>query len=117
MKKSKNIKIERLPFLSWTVLPILGVLIATNYIFGLTRRPTWAIIYDTKPSVSGAATQNSPDNGVPEYTWDGRGIITFWFDDAWTSQYIVAFPVMKSAGLPGALAVPTNAIGWDEYMT
>ena len=36
--------------------------------------------------------------------------ITLWFDDAWRSQYDVAYPMMKQHGFKGAIAVPTNFI-------
>ena len=117
MKKTK-IKYTRAPFLSWIILPILGVLLATNYIFGLTRRPTWAIIYDNDPSSANLESVTSPSSEEKaDFEWNGEGLITFWFDDAWISQYAVAFPILKKSGFPAALAVPTSAINWDGYMT
>ena len=117
MKKTK-IKYTRAPFLSWIILPILGVLLATNYIFGLTRRPTWAIIYDNDPSSANLESVTSPSSEEKaDIEWNGEGLITFWFDDAWISQYAVAFPILKKSGFPAALAVPTSAINWDGYMT
>ena len=61
-------------------------------------------------------------NGAPQYPyfdehkWDGGGVITFWFDDAWENQYTEGFKILDKYGYKAALAVPTGLVGYDAYM-
>lgn len=56
----------------------------------------------------------------PVLTWQGQSLITFWFDDAWRSQFTEAFPMLKKAGFVAALAVTPDlvcqrdAMSWNE---
>lgn len=115
IKKRSEVK-NKLPFLGWIVLPILGVLLATNYILGLTRKPTWAVIDDINISDPTNVTNIEPQK-IDKYEWNRNAVVTFWFDDAWISQYKTAFPILSEEGLKAAIAVPTDAVGWDKYMT
>jgi peptidoglycan/xylan/chitin deacetylase (PgdA/CDA1 family) len=111
-----NNTFKRLPFIGWVILPLVGVFIATNYLIGITRRPTWAIINQDPPEFNDTQTA-AIQSHTNVYKWNGEGLVTFWFDDAWLSQYTTAFPILKSYNYPASLAVPTNAVGWDEYMS
>lgn len=48
-----------------------------------------------------------------------EGMVTLSFDDAWTSQYVEALPVLESAGLKGTFYILTQPVqnGWSTYMT
>lgn len=54
---------------------------------------------------------------IQSFTWQGTGLITLWFDDAWISQYTVAFPIMEKAGFKGAVAVAINFLCKIQFMT
>lgn len=47
-----------------------------------------------------------------------EGMVTFSFDDAWTSQYTNALPVLQNAGIKGTYYILTGAVrdGWAGYM-
>jgi hypothetical protein len=100
----------RLFLLSWLIVPVVALWIATNYIIGLDRKPIW-----NAPNNQEVAAQ-SPASAIKTYNWNGRGLITLWFDDAWDTQYSAGYPEMTARNLSGALAVPTKAIGTDNYM-
>jgi peptidoglycan/xylan/chitin deacetylase (PgdA/CDA1 family) len=53
---------------------------------------------------------------ISDFTWNEEGVITFWFDDAWLSQFEIGYPAMESRGWKAAMAVPTYHIGWEAYM-
>ncbi len=48
-----------------------------------------------------------------------EGMVTFSFDDAWTSQYTNVLPILQNAGIKGTYYILTQPItnGWSEYMT
>lgn len=48
----------------------------------------------------------------------GSGLVTFWFDDAWASQYTSGvIQLMDKEGWVGAISVPTGLISTRNYMT
>lgn len=108
---------QRLPFIGWIILPLIGVFVATNYLMGITRRPTWAIINQNPPTFNDNTQTAVVDTKISQYKWNGEGLVTFWFDDAWLSEYTIAFPILEANNFPAALAVPTDAVGWDNYLT
>ncbi len=61
--------------------------------------------------------QSEPERvDVSDFSWNGEGLITFWFDDAWFSQYQEGYSKMKENDWRAALAVPTHHVEWDAYM-
>lgn len=61
-----------------------------------------------------------PPPRIPPFTWENTGLITLWFDDAWDTQFKVAFPLMEKEHFTGALSIPTKficnkgAMTWNE---
>lgn len=97
--------------LPWIVLPLLVVWISINYLIGALKQPAWDhIAYGTNLS---PAAQVS----APKLHWKNTGLVTFWFDDAWLSQYTIAFPILETAGYTASLSVPTRLIGFDDYLS
>lgn len=117
-------KKERVSLLSWIIIPIFVVWLATNYIIGAMKHPTWeARLLEQQNTdiinsrVNATQTQHPESQTVQKFHWKGTGAITLWFDDAWLSQYTVAFPILEERGLTASLAVPTRLIGDDAYMS
>ena len=108
---------QRLPLLSWLLVPLLLVWIGTNYILGTLKSPTWSNTSSnqTNGDVLGADYDQtiSPQTA---WKWNGHGVVTLWFDDAWLTQYTNAFPLMVEHNFKGAVAVPTKSVGFDAYM-
>jgi len=108
---------QRLPLLSWLLVPLLLVWIGTNYILGTLKHPSWSgtSSNQTTGDVLGADYDQtiSPQT---QWTWSGQGLVTLWFDDAWLTQYTNAFPLMTQYKFKGALAVPTKSVGFNAYM-
>lgn len=50
------------------------------------------------------------------YRFSGQSFITFWFDDAWESQYSVAYALLSQYHFRGALSVPTSFVRYPKYM-
>jgi peptidoglycan/xylan/chitin deacetylase (PgdA/CDA1 family) len=103
-------------FIQWIILPMLMVWLVVNYVVGLLHNPQWGNIraQNVRPVLG------IQDDGalVPRYEpweWKGKSLVSLWFDDAWSSQYLVAFPVLESRGLVAAIAVPTHLIGFEAY--
>src|SRR3989344_2020712 len=100
-------------FLFWLVVPLIILWLVIGYVFGsVSDTPIWR-------SVQNYSTTNPANPFFKDYAAlpnNTDGYITFWFDDAWLSQYMVAYPLMKEAGLKGTIAVPVVAIGQKDYM-
>lgn len=99
-------------FLYWLVVPIVLAWLATNYLLGalynkpdLSREPLATATQAVKPASVFPAPDIRPEHGM----------VTFWFDDAWASQYLIAEPILSAKGFKGTLAVPTSMIGYDGY--
>jgi peptidoglycan/xylan/chitin deacetylase (PgdA/CDA1 family) len=119
--EDKNISIynNRLPLLSWLILPIILIWFTANYLIGILRPPSWqATVPANTKILSNITKQIAPATIplIPKYQWNGIGLITLWFDDAWLSQYTIAFPMLGNYGYRAALAVPTHVLEFDAYM-
>lgn len=53
---------------------------------------------------------------ISNFKWNNNSLITYWFDDAWLTQYTEAYPIMEEYGFRGAIAIPTQLIRYDAYM-
>jgi peptidoglycan/xylan/chitin deacetylase (PgdA/CDA1 family) len=54
---------------------------------------------------------------VPRPATSGPGFVSLTFDDGWTNQHTNAFPVMKSAGMPGTFYLISSYLGSGAYMS
>jgi len=106
---------HRLTMVSWLILPLIGAWLTTSYLLGLAKNIV------RKPEVLSSQTENKcyEETGsfASSFKWNGSGLITLWFDDAWYSQYSIAFPVLKEFGFVGALSVATSLVQGEKYMT
>jgi hypothetical protein len=104
-------------FLFWLVIPIIIIWLTVGYILGLIKdKPFWEFaqnIYSQSPDTS----QVKPVAiKYPPIIFDGNyPLVTIWFDDAWLSQYMVAYPILKKYNYPGTIAVTTDAIENTSY--
>lgn len=103
-KESINLKLS---LVLWLLIPIL---ISSIYLLRITQ-----VLSIDKP---GQPVQNIRKEkiDVSDFVWDGRGLVTFWFDDAWLSQYKHGYRIMQKFGFKAALAVPTEHVGYELYM-
>ncbi|MCL5432696.1 MAG: polysaccharide deacetylase family protein [Patescibacteria group bacterium] len=116
-KKIKNaIQTEgKHSFIFWIIVPIVMVWLSMGYITGLIfDKPFWL-------NQSNAAQKT--DAVIPYYKEHGsfaenlnQPFISIWFDDAWKSQYLTAFPILKNKGFSGVVAIPINAVEGVDYM-
>lgn len=106
---------EKFHLLTWLIIPILGVWLGTNYLLGVTKRPAWEISPSLSKTSSVLSAKDSRDPN--EFQWNGSGLITFWFDDAWYSQYAVGFSVLQEENFKAAVAVPTKLVNSNGYMS
>jgi hypothetical protein len=110
----------RVEFLTWMIIPLIGLWLAMSYLIGIIHPPQWQkseIASD--PAVLAARTKKVFAAQKPtKLQWDGStALVTLWFDDAWDSQFSVAYPQMDDMGLVGSIAIPTQAIGTQGYMS
>lgn len=107
----------RLPLLAWIVFPIGLVWLSVNYIVGYYDTPTWQRVgmLTQEPGLEVSAQSNNGD--FEELVWTGGGLVTLWFDDAWYSQYQPTLSILDEFGFKGTLAVPTDLVGFEAYMT
>ncbi len=118
MEKTHS-RLERKLLLTWLIVPCIILWFTTNYLIGTFRQPDWAnaktqLTNDLSSVPAASAKTTIPK--IPSYNWNGTGLVTLWFDDAWLSQYTVAYPMVEQYGYKAALAVPTRLVGYDAYM-
>ncbi|QQS38688.1 polysaccharide deacetylase family protein [Candidatus Woesebacteria bacterium] len=104
----KNIGI-RPTMLLWCVPPLVAIILLIGFLLNSgsgMKFPREIVLSET--------TANFED--FPKIKLTGHGAITFWFDDAWKSQYDVAFDILDERHINAALAVPTKLVGFDAYM-
>lgn len=86
--------------------------------------PTQTTTYTLSCTGSGGSTQVSANVNVgaappPPSGGFTEGIVSFTFDDSWTTQYTNALPILQTAGLKGTFYLTTQPIqeAWDDFMT
>lgn len=52
-----------------------------------------------------------------DVTVEPRGALTVTFDDGWRSAYTEALPLLRDASVPANVALITETVGWDAYLT
>lgn len=116
--KKLNQKNLNFAFLNWLVLPVILMIVSINYLLSNVLEPRWqagSVTISGFPTQKVQAAESIPPP-VPSFVWQGNGLITFWFDDAWLSQYEVALPLLEKYNYKAAIAVPTQMVGYDSYM-
>ncbi len=101
-------------FLFWLIVPCLIAWLAFNYVRTLLFITNNPQIASADNSVINAAPVGDID--YPPLPPSDSGYITFWFDDAWISQYLKGAQILNEYGYVGTLAVPTQAVGKPNYM-
>lgn len=104
-----------LTLLSWLFIPILLAYISINYLLSNVLEPRWHLTVSADNKTTVQKTNPTP-TPIPSFNWNGEGLVTFWFDDAWLSQYETALPILKEKGYTGSIAVPTQLVGYESYM-
>ncbi len=82
-------------------------------VFHLTTQQGSLTIDDYSLAKKDGTTPPPPSDTFSE------GMVTFSFDDAWTSQYTNALPILQNAGIKGTYYILTGAVrdAWAGYMT
>src|SRR3989344_4865414 len=112
MQKGKS----RIFLISWLILPIVLVWLSTNYLIGLGKHPVWEKSEEEINASTADITKTESDQ-IDKIHWDGSGLITLWFDDAWTQQFTIAAPILEKNNQVGTLSVPTGMVGFENYMS
>lgn len=118
--KAKQIFLQNNPvrlrsYVAWLIVPIMLVWLTFGYVSGnIKENPLWMNKKVLGTDVSVAEPYFKIFQSVSLKSQNGY--ITLWFDDAWLSQYLKAYPLLKNYGFPGAIAVPVNVIERKNYM-
>jgi peptidoglycan/xylan/chitin deacetylase (PgdA/CDA1 family) len=110
---------DRLILLTWVFIPIIMVWFSTGYLLSANNKPDW--VNNSEELVTQNTTTNAvmarPSANPEKLKWNGQGLVTLWFDDAWESQFSLAYPLLSELSLVGALAVPSKMINFPNYMS
>lgn len=100
--------------LTWLLLPLLLTWFAVAYLVNMNRA-----IANPQAEVKKIAVEDiiPEQERIKGLVWEGEPLITFWFDDAWKTEYTDGFRILEANGYKGALAVPTQLLEYDMYMT
>ena len=106
----------RIKLIFWLLLPSFGLFFVLSYFIRGTEGKE-----NLEGQIQAAEAQGFDKDAVREkmlktFDWKGEGVVTLWFDDAWRSQYEVAFTGLQKQNIKGALAVTTLSVGKKDYM-
>jgi hypothetical protein len=115
IRNVSEIKDGQHSFLFWLIVPLIVVWLSVGYFYGFVKEnPSW-----TKTGYALNANKIVKPF-IKEYPSvdkkSGHAFITIWLDDAWLSQYLTAYPILKQNGFPGTIAVPTEAVEKPGYV-
>ena len=107
----------KLNLISWLVIPIILVSFVFSYfvegIKGSGKDEKNVNLLSSRVDFDKVFTREKLLSG---FNWNGEGVVTIWFDDAWLTQYEVAYPILLSKNIKATLAVPTDSVGEKNYM-
>jgi hypothetical protein len=102
-------------FLFWLIVPLVMVWLSVGYIMGIVGdKPIWFNNQNLSQKTNEIIPYIQEYGGFSENL--NQPFVTFWFDDAWLSQYMEAYPILKSNNFPAAIAVPVNAVETPNYV-
>ncbi|MDO8489489.1 MAG: polysaccharide deacetylase family protein, partial [Candidatus Omnitrophota bacterium] len=102
-------------FLFWMAVPVILIWLTIGYITGIIGdKPIW--FKSQKASAQTIPVEPYFQNHASFYGNLDQPFVTFWFDDAWLSQYLEAYPILKASNFTGTMAVPVNAVEAPGYM-
>lgn len=102
-------------FLFWLVLPIVLVWLSVGYLLGITGdKPMWFKADNTSKKTIPIVPYFQEYGSFNENL--DQPFVTLWFDDAWISQYMKAYPILKKNNFLGTMAVPVNLVETPNYM-
>ena len=109
----------KLKLTMWMIIPAILIFLITKYITSSEANEVEP--QNNLPKLSDATIHKDEIAKVKldlidSFEWEKRGVVTFWFDDAWMSQYTNGFPILEKHGFKGALAVPTELIKYEGYI-
>jgi peptidoglycan/xylan/chitin deacetylase (PgdA/CDA1 family) len=114
-----NKKKINISMLKWVLVPLLMICIFIRDVERGEVKQGWL----PAGEVQGAHTENTEYTKYlverpksAEFNWKGDGLITLWFDDAWKTQYTVAYPIVEKYGFKAAIAVSSNYPGYEDYI-
>ncbi len=102
-----SITTKRPTLLLWLVIPLTILFGVSSYLFDKTEPD--AIQASNAVQASSLLIEKHSESS-------DSGVITFWFDDAWKSQYTEGYTLLQEYGYKAALAVPVSHIGFKHYM-
>jgi hypothetical protein len=107
-----------LEMLQWLIVPTLLIWFAASYLLGVAYQPVWQEhqSQNNLPQILAKADMSQATLNTPKFTWEHTGLVTFWFDDGWLTQYTTAAPILHSYNYPAAISISTDLIGYDAYM-
>jgi hypothetical protein len=113
--------VPRSYLLFWLAIPMLLIWLAASYLLGVARQPAWQDRNTQNQNQVLAAQTDAMQPKIaatrPPFIWQGTGLVSFWFDDGWLTQYTVAAPLLQAKGYPAALAISSGLVGYDAYMS
>lgn len=116
MRTSKALSKINYSLIVWIIIPILMIWAVFDYLFELNSVLARNLRFSSKQLTSQQLqfVVNKPE--IPKLNWQGGALITFWFDDAWLSQYYTAAPILDKYHYVAAISVPTSYAAYDNYV-
>jgi hypothetical protein len=119
--KLPNIKIKKIDepmMLYWSFVPIIALIITTNYIFNSQDKVLGASIADDEVQYFDQNIFDSIKNRNKEYQLQKGGAMTLIFTGATKKQFEVGFPLLKDNNLKAVVSAPTDEVEQiDSKMT
>ncbi|OGV96623.1 hypothetical protein A2W24_01525 [Microgenomates group bacterium RBG_16_45_19] len=105
--------------LQWLIIPALLIWFSASYLLGIAAQPVW-LEHESQKTAQVLAISKDQPPALPaksDFIWNQTGLVTFWFDDGWLTQYTLAAPLLNKYGYTAAISIPTDLIGYEAYMS
>src|SRR3989338_4196383 len=105
--------------LLWMIAPAVLLILVTRYIAdssaeelpNFTDLPQYTLATVAKNEIDQVRQEL-----IASFEWKRGGVVSFWFDDAWMSQYTEGYKLLADYGYKGSLAVPTGLLKYEGYI-
>lgn len=110
--KINTIKINEPMMLFWSLIPLVILVISTNYIFNSGDKVLGTSVEDNNNEiVDRSEVFKSVKLENQKFKWERRGVITILFAGSYKNQFDIAYPLLKENNLKAVVSAPSGDIG------
>jgi hypothetical protein len=110
----KTLKVNEPMMLFWSLIPLIVLIIATNYLFNSNQEVLGTNTESEEVLVSKEDINKKIVERNNNFKLNRTGVVTVLFAGATKNQFEVGYPILESKNIKGAVSAPTSEIGEIE---